>query len=141
MRAALVLALPLLASAAPLPVGSVTVAVSGLRSAKGEMLACLTARARSFPDCGKDPEARKLSVPAGETRLRFDRVAPGTYAVSLLHDENGNGKADMALFVPREGFGFSRNARVALGPPKFAAAAFAVEDRAVTVPIRMRYLF
>ena len=65
----------------------------------------------------------------------------GRYAISLLHDENGNGKADMALMIPREGFGFSRNAPVRMGPPSFASAAFAVSGATVRETIRMRYMF
>ncbi|QGN55122.1 DUF2141 domain-containing protein [Novosphingobium sp. Gsoil 351] len=127
---------------APAPGGTVVVEISGLRSAKGQVLACLTARAKSFPDCTRDPAARKLAVPSREAAtLRFAAVPPGRYAVALLDDANGNGKADMALFIPREGFGFSRDAAAPFGPPKFAAAAFDVGAEPVSIPIRMRYVF
>ena len=141
MRAGLLLlALPLLASATGS--GSVEVSVSGMRSAKGQVLACLTAKAKGFPDCRLDPVARKLAVPAGGTvTLLFKGLPPGSYAVSLLHDENGNGKADMTLMIPREGFGFSRDAAARFGPPKFSAAAFDVGADEVSMPIRMRYMF
>ena len=141
MRAGLLLlALPFLASATG--IGSVEVSVSGLRSAKGQVLACLTAKAKGFPDCRLDPSARKLAVPAGGTvTLLYSGLPPGSYAVSLLHDENGNGKADMTLMIPREGFGFSRDAAARFGPPKFSAAAFDVGADEVSVPIRMRYMF
>lgn len=141
MKALLVLALPVLASAAPVEFGEVVVPVSGLRSAKGQVLACLTTQAKGFPDCRRDATARKLAVPAsGSVTLRFGAVPPGRYAISLLHDENGNGKADMMLIMPREGFGFSRDAAVRMGPPKFADAAFAVGGSVVTMPVRMRYI-
>ena len=141
MRAGfLLLALPFLASATG--TGSVEVSVSGLRSVKGQVLACLTAKAKGFPNCRLDPAARKLAVPAGgAVTLLFSGLPPGSYAVSLLHDENGNGKADMTLMIPREGFGFSRDAAARFGPPKFSAAAFDVGADEVSVPIRMRYMF
>ena len=141
MRAGLLLfALPFLASATG--TGSVEVSVSGIRSTKGQVLACLTAKAKGFPDCRLDPVARKLAVPAaGTVTLVFKGLPPGSYAVSLLHDENGNGKADMTLMIPREGFGFSRDAAARFGPPKFSAAAFDVGADEVSVPIRMRYMF
>ena len=139
---ALLLTLPVLASAASPETGAVVVSVSGMRSTKGQVLACLTTQAKSFPDCRHDPAARKLAVTAsGTVTFRFTDLPPGRYAVALLHDENGNGKADMTLMIPREGFGFSRDAAVRMGPPKFAAAAFAVADEAVTMPVRMRYIF
>ena len=131
-----------LAGAAPAPGGTVLVEVSGLRSTDGQVLACLTARPKSFPDCARDPAAHKLAVPSRDAAtLRFPGVPPGRYAIALLDDANRNGKADMALFLPREGFGFSRNAAVRFGPPKFAAAAFDVGTGEVSIPIRMRYMF
>jgi len=73
-------------------------------------------------------------------RLEFGPVPAGRYAISLLHDENGNGKADMTLFLPKEGFGFSRDAPVRMGPPSFNSAAFVVGDTAIQQTIRMRYM-
>ncbi|KQM21775.1 DUF2141 domain-containing protein [Novosphingobium sp. Leaf2] len=130
------------ADAAPSAATGVTVTVTGLRNANGQVLACLTTRADSFPDCDKDPQARKLKVPAhhGTVELDFGRVPAGRYAVSLIHDENGNGKLDTRLFIPREGFAFSNNAPVVMGPPKFEHAAFDVQGEAVHLEIRMKYL-
>lgn len=119
-----------------------TVTVEGLRSQRGQVLACLTANPRAFPDCAKDARARKLTVPAAQAQtLVFPGLAQGTYAVSLLHDENGNGKPDMALMMPKEGFGFSRNPAIRFGPPAFARAAFAMGETARHETIRMRYMF
>jgi uncharacterized protein (DUF2141 family) len=116
--------------------------VSGLRSARGQVLACLTARPDAFPDCNRDPEARSVTVPAGATvELRFEAVPAGRYAISLFHDENGNGRLDKRLMVPREGYGFSRDAPVRFGPPSFASAAFAVTGESQHQTIRMRYIF
>ena len=119
-----------------------TATVSGLRSHDGQVLACLTANPRDFPDCRHDPAARKRVVPARlASTIDFGAVASGSYAIALLHDENGNGKADMAVMIPREGFGFSRDAPVRFGPPSFAKAAFPVKDEPVRQTIRMRYIF
>ena len=123
------------------PPADVLVTVTGLRSHKGLVQACLTADATTFPDCEDDPLARSLTVKAHETvMLDFGKVAPGRYAISLLHDENGNGRVDKALMIPKEGFGFSRDARVVMGPPTFNAAAFEVKGSDVTQSIRMRYI-
>jgi uncharacterized protein (DUF2141 family) len=123
------------------PQTSVQVTVTELRSAKGQVLACLTTRADAFPDCDKDPLARKLTVPAAsEVHLDFGTVPAGRYAVSVIHDENANGKLDTRLGIPREGYGFSRDAAVRMGPPKFESAAVAVEGETVRLTIRMRYL-
>ena len=77
---------------------------------------------------------------AQAAHLDFGHIPAGSYAIALLHDENGNGRADMALMIPREGFGFSRDAPVRFGPPSFARAAFAVGGAPVRQTITMRYI-
>lgn len=105
-------------------------------------MACLTAQPAAFPDCSKDPAARSLTVPAETTvQLDFGPVPTGRYAISLFHDENVNGRLDKRLMMPREGYGFSRDAPVRFGPPSFASAAFAVADAGNHQTIRMRYIF
>ena len=46
--------------------GSATIDINiqGLRSAKGNVLVCVTANPKYFPDCGKDPKSYRSSVPA-----------------------------------------------------------------------------
>ncbi|WP_395392403.1 DUF2141 domain-containing protein [Novosphingobium sp. BL-8A] len=123
------------------PQADVSATITGLRSQKGNVLACLTANPRTFPGCKDDPQARKLTVPvAGLSHLDFGAIPEGRYAISLIHDENGNGRLDTALAIPREGFGFSRDAPVHFGPPSFDKAAFVVGAEPVRLEIRMRYL-
>lgn len=120
---------------------SVELDISGVRNAKGRVLVCLTAKPKAFPDCGKDPASRKLALPAATTLVaRFENIAPGVYAVALIHDENGNNRMDVALFLPREGFGMSRNPPIGMGPPSFKSAQFAVSGSPVRLPVKMRYL-
>jgi len=141
MKRGLTLLAPLLVSAVPAPGGEVVVSVSGLRSAKGQVLACLTTRPDAFPDCTGDPQARKLAVAAAPNlQLDFGPVPVGHYAISLIHDENGNGRLDTRLMIPREGFGFSRDAPARFGPPSFDRAVFAVDGAGTHLAIKMRYL-
>lgn len=130
--------LPLLAGAgAP---GRIELSVEGLRSNKGVVRICLTKNARHFPDCNADPQAvsRTLSV-AEAKRLSMPDLAPGTYALSLFHDENGNARLDTFAAIPREGFGFSRNPRIRFGPPSFTQVAFPIASAPVQVTVRMQY--
>ena len=127
---------------ATLPGAQVSATVTGLRSGEGQVLACLTSMPSAFPKCEKDPDARSLIAPAAATvTLEFGSVPSGSYAIALVHDENANGKLDKRLIVPREGFGFSRDAPVRLGPPSFKAAAFEVDEENTHQAIRMRYMF
>ena len=122
---------------------TVTVAVSDLRNAKGVVRACMTRDPARFPKCRGDANAYSAIVDAqsGAITMRFSDVAPGRYAVALLHDENANGKADRAMgMMPKEGFGFSRDAKVKMGPPAFDEAAVEIDRAPRTLPIRMRYI-
>lgn len=121
---------------------SLDLRIVGLRSLKGNILICLTTNGGAFPNCAKDPQAHKTIVPAAKAALvHFSDLAQGNYAVALIHDENANGKLDTALMIPREGFGFSNNPAIGFGPPKFAAARFAVGSGETTQSIKMKYMF
>lgn len=121
----------------------VTVTATNLRNAKGVVRACLTEAQKQFPSCANPAQSYNVVGDAGSSvTLTFRNVRPGRYAVALLHDENDNGKADRAaMMIPKEGFGFSRDAKVRFGPPRFADAAFDVAPgSSEKLTIRMRYL-
>lgn len=123
------------------PGANLDLAVTGLRNNKGNVLVCLTANPKAFPDCSKDPNSRKATVAAiNAGHIHFEGLSAGTWAVSLIHDENGNGKLDTAAMIPREGFGFSRNPRIGFGPPRFTAAAFTIGDATTSQSVKMRYM-
>ena len=122
------------------PVGSLEIDVAGMRSARGLIRICLTAEPRNFPGCVDDKHAVTRSVPASQHIIRFDDLPPGKYAAALIHDENSNAKLDTLLGIPREGFGFSRNPPIGFGPPRFAAAEFALGGVAETQQVTMRYM-
>ena len=128
-------------AAAPAVAGTVTITVTDIRSSEGVVRACMTTKEDIFPRCIRDPQSHRTVVPAnGTVTIRFDNVDPGDYAIALLHDENDNGKADRALgMMPKEGYGFSRDAKVRMGPPKWDDAVFTVTPGAQRVTIKMRY--
>ena len=133
------MAASLLTAAAP--AGRLEVRVDGLRSVKGQVRLCLTADRRHFPDCKNDPAARKLSAPAGAAGpIVIDGLASGTYALAVIHDENGNARLDTMARIPREGFGFSGNPPIRFGPPKFEQVRFSVGEGAVRQQVRIRYI-
>lgn len=140
-RAGLAFAAASAAIATPAAAGEVVITITDLRSTEGVVRACMTTQEKIFPKCRKDPASHRTVVDAGDSvTIRFTDVEPGTYAVALLHDENNDGKANRALgMMPKEGYGFSRDAKVRMGPPKFKDAVFehTGEDQALT--IKMRY--
>ncbi|MEL7197897.1 MAG: DUF2141 domain-containing protein [Pseudomonadota bacterium] len=125
----------------PAAANEVEITITDLRSSKGVVRACMTTKEKIFPKCRKDPASHRTVVPAGKTvTIRFKDVVPGDYAIALLHDENDNGKADRALgMMPKEGYGFSRDAPVRMAPPKFKDAVFELGNTPKKLTIKMRY--
>ncbi len=57
----------------------------------------------------------------------FADIEKGTYAIRYYHDENKNGKMDTGSFgIPKEGYGFSNDARGFMGPPDFEDMLFSL---------------
>lgn len=136
------LAAPMLASlGGATPVGRLEVELSGMRSSKGVLRLCVTADPASFPKCHGDPLAVRRNVPATARSFVVEGLPSGSYALAVLHDENGNKRLDTFAGVPTEGFGFSRNPPMRFGPPRFGDARFAVGSDADMQQVRMRYMF
>jgi uncharacterized protein (DUF2141 family) len=120
--------------------GELEVSIERLRSARGRVHLCLTRDRAHFPNCASDPHALKRSVSAGTVKVRVEGVRPGAYALSVFHDENGNGKLDTFAGIPREGFGFSRNPVIRFGAPRFRQVVIDLEPGFARHTVRMQYL-
>ncbi len=118
---------------------SLSMTLDGLRSAKGQILVCVTRTAAFFPDCTKDPDKRHFTVAAKGGPIPLGTLAPGDYAIAIIHDENGNGKLDTFAGIPREGVGFSRNPVLRFGAPSFKSASFPVAVAPVEQAIKLKY--
>jgi uncharacterized protein (DUF2141 family) len=121
-------------------VSRLDVAVDHLRSQRGSLRLCLTADPDNFPACVDDADAITRTAPAGAHAFRIEGLPRGRYALALIHDENGNGRLDTFAGVPREGFGFSNNPAIRFGPPRFAAARFALDGDAERQQVTIRYI-
>jgi len=105
---------------------SIDVEIQGLRSTKGKVHVALWASADGFLSDDKPAfQTQIMDARVPRVVLTFGGVRPGMYAISAFHDENSNGKLDKNLLgIPKEGYGFSNDARGRMGPPKFEAARF-----------------
>jgi uncharacterized protein (DUF2141 family) len=140
LLAALMLSMLPMSAAAQRPAATLEVSIHAVRNSRGVVHACLTRDSAAFPDCSRDPAALKQTVAASTRTLRFAGVAPGHYALTLFHDENGNQRLDTLLGIPREGFGFSRNPVVRFGAPKFRQVGVEIAPGLARQSVRMQYL-
>lgn len=117
---------------------TVQVEVANVHSARGHVRVAIC-RQQEFL---KETCALRARVPAapGTVLVRVDGVPPGTYAVQAWHDENDDGKINRNFFgLPTEGIGFSRDAPMRFGPPRFADAAVAIGAGGARLTLRLRY--
>jgi uncharacterized protein (DUF2141 family) len=104
--------------------GRIEVKVATFRNMKGTLNCSLYSDAKSFPD-GAGMKTVRATIRGAEATCAFEGVAPGTYAIAVLHDENANGKIDKSFFgVPTEGYGVSNNRTYALSAPKWNESKF-----------------
>lgn len=116
----------------------VEVVVDGIRDTVGTIHVALFKEPGTFlkkPLSGKSIKAAK-----GRAVIVFEGVDQGTYAISVIHDANRNGKLDTNFFgIPKEGFGFSNDAMGKFGPPSFEKASFKTPP-ASALKITLKYL-
>lgn len=120
----------------------IRVEIAGLRNDNGQAVCDLFSSAKDFPNKREKAVARSTSAISNRRAVcEFSGVAAGTYAVSVFHDENSNGKLDTNFMgIPREGVGASNGAKGHFGPPKFGAAAFRFAAGRLELKITMNYL-
>ena len=81
-----------------------------------------------------------IKIRGKQARCDFEDIAPGTYALAVIHDENMNGKLDTNwLGVPTEGYGFSNDTKTLLGAPSFSAAGFSSNGQKIDLTISLYY--
>ncbi len=70
------------------------------------------------------------------------KLEPGKYGISLMDDENFNGKMDYNFIgIPKEGFGFSNYYHTGLTKPKLKSFSFEViENKNTKVEVKMKYM-
>jgi uncharacterized protein (DUF2141 family) len=123
----------------PREAATIDVTISGLRNDRGVVRLALCPAGARFPDCGAAGIIQAVAIRHRTATARFTDIAPGTYAMAAFHDENGNGKLDTFLGIPREGFGFSQNPPLRPRAPTFAECSFAAAGTS-SIAITMRYL-
>ena len=118
----------------------VEVTIHGVRNAKGSVHVDLCTQETFLKDCAWHGDA---PARAGTVRILVRGVPPGRYGAQAFHDENANGKVDRRLFgIPKEGVGFSNDAKIRMAPPKFSEAAFDVRAGAAgptAIAFSLRY--
>lgn len=127
----------LAALAVPANAATLTAEIGNVRNVRGHV---------HIDICSQDRFLKANCLYAGDAPARIGNtvvvvqgVPPGRYAVQAYHDENDNRDVDRGLFgIPKEGIGFSNDARIAFGPPKWADAMFELQGD-IRIHLKLRY--
>lgn len=87
----------------------ITITVKGIRNAKGRIAALVFVDGKGFPDRVAEAKTQAI-VPArvGEVTLVIKHVPEGKVALTILHDEDGDGRLKRNLVgIPVEGVGMT----------------------------------
>ncbi len=122
---------------------NVEVIIKGLRSERGQIAIGVFKDNETFQKekAFLDKQFTKSDISNGEMRVKFS-LEPGVYGLSLLDDENSNGKMEYNfLGIPKEGFGFSDYYHSGFTKPKFDFFKFSIEqNQKRTITVKIRYM-
>ncbi|HPG73552.1 MAG TPA: DUF2141 domain-containing protein [Bacteroidales bacterium] len=116
------------------------VVVHNLRSTSGVVRYALYNENNTFASYTDVLREGVAEVKSGTVRILICDLPDTDYGICLLHDENNDGDMNFnALGIPKEGFGFSNDAKVHLSPPKFNACRF-IKKGETAIRVKMRYM-
>jgi uncharacterized protein (DUF2141 family) len=117
------------------------VKVTGIRSPKGKIILTVFKDNKSYDNEQpfKTLTFDKKAINNGTLTVMVE-LEPGTYGITLIDDENDNGKIDKNLIrMPKEGFGFSNFFMEKLKKPTFDDFKVDLKSPA-KVDIRVKYM-
>lgn len=105
---------------------SLATTISGALPNKGQVIFSLFSSAENFLKQAVNTETKPINK-LGEAAFII-QLKPGTYAVSIIYDEDSNGELNTSfLGIPTEPVGFSNDARGTFGPPSYEDASFSLD--------------
>ena len=98
---------------------TVKIEISNLKNNKGKILL-------EFSDAEKNfIKGVSQEIVNNHCTISIDNLKPGKYTFKYFHDENNNNEMDTNwIGIPKEGFGFSNNAKGKFGPPSHEKMIF-----------------
>jgi uncharacterized protein (DUF2141 family) len=102
---------------------SLTIEIEGLKSSKGQILLEFNnEKGEKINGISQPVENRKCIIVINDLK-------PGNYVFKYFHDENSNKALDVnGIGIPKEGFGFSNNAKGFFGPPSLKKMRIEIKE-------------
>lgn len=110
---------------------SLTVKVSGGIPEKGQAILSIFSSPDTYLKIPNISLTKSIDE-NGQVTFFVDELVPGMYSVSVIYDEDNNGKLNTGfLGIPSELVGFSNNAKSMFGPPTFNETSFNILEPGV----------
>ena len=123
----------------PSNAANLTVTVEQVRNSKGEIRFSIFNVPSQFPQ-GNELDSKDVPAQLGFVTVQFYNLVLGAYAIAIHHDENSDGEMNTNFIgLPKEGYGFSNNAKVNFAAPAFEAAAFNLDVGDKSIRLRVVY--
>ena len=115
---------------------------TGFKGTKGQAIVAIYNSSDTWLKIDRALRITRVPLAGESVDVTFEGMDPGVYGVSVIHDENVNGKLDMRYFPipgPVEGAGVSRDATATFGPPSWNDSKIRISDVGGLVAVRIRY--
>jgi uncharacterized protein (DUF2141 family) len=119
------------------PPTSFSLNVNNIESTQGQLLVAVYDRSDGYMDIAKARFKKSYSISStGSIRLSLPEIPAGTYAITCVHDLNGNGTIDKNWAgVPTEPYGFSNGVRPKFRAPTWEESKFWFSGQTVQVKV------
>lgn len=106
---------------------NLTLEVKSIKKVVGNISICIVTEKGDFLERCKI--GRNVPIESKDFFVVFEDLPADSYAISIFHDEDSNGKLNMGKLVPipTEKYGFSNNPSSAFGPPTFEECLFKLD--------------
>ena len=132
-----------LAQAEDIDYTNLTVRVEGISKAVGTIGVSLFNSPKGYPTRIEHAyESQWIELEVGQKSIDggFEGIPFGKYAVSVVHDENGNKRLDMGpMGFPTEGVGFSNGQKIVMSVPKFSNSTISLTEMSQNIVIKLDY--
>ncbi len=103
-----------------------TIEINDLRNSNGQILLELN------NEKGEKIAGIAQNITDNKCVIIVNNLKQGKYAFKYFHDENKNKNLDVNwMKIPKEGYGFSSNAKGTFGPPSFEKTIFEIKENTV----------
>ena len=122
--------------------GTIIIEMTNFKNDNGKVRVSLFRSDDGFPeDYNKAVTYINQTIVDGKSRVVFEKIPYGEYAIGFLHDENLDSKLNTNwLGMPKEGIAASNNAKGRFGPPDFEDARFTLNKDTLLQVIKIEYL-